>query len=168
MVDSELLLRWFRGRENVVAVANDRGGLSPQLLERPLIPSDLEETHLNSSGTCLGYYLLRTDDHVHVSCVDLDGKNGRDSDWREKAVAVYTLLDQADLNPVCEISASGQGCHVYLFFPEAVPAWLPRVFFQRVAEKLETTFAEIFPRQDSLRNPDSRVGRWGSLAYVSC
>jgi hypothetical protein len=149
---AEQLLKRFRGRADVVAVANGTGFAPHQLEEgQCLKPSWLESNHL-SGKRCLGFYLMTPDDKVHCSCVDIDNKESQpDPAWRAKAEQVYYYLASAGLSPLVEISQSGAAAHVWLFFDTALDAWLVRGFWKVVAKRLETSFAEIYPRQDQLK-----------------
>lgn len=150
MSTSEIILKYFRGRADHVAVADDGKTFRPVKLNDPLKPEWLESEHLGGKR-CLGFYLMQEDNRVWCSCVDFDSKpENPDPLWRDKAEAVYYFLANVGLSPVVEISQSGSAAHVWLFFSEATEAWIVRAFWQAVSVKLDVPFVEIYPRQDRL------------------
>src|SRR5690606_11347519 len=80
------------------------------------------------------------------SCADFDNKPDRpDPDWLSKASQVYYGLIELGLQPVFEISQSGQAAHVWIFFDEPTDAWIPRAFWKALAERLGTPIREVYP-----------------------
>jgi superfamily II DNA or RNA helicase len=72
--------------------------------------------HLAGEHT-LGLYPLLENDHCFLLAVDFD-----EEDWREDAQALLRSCRELEVPAVLEISRSGQGAHVWVFFEEAVPA----------------------------------------------
>lgn len=146
---ARLLLNAFRGREDHVAVANEKG-FAPQKLPSPMKPEWLQTRHLGKEK-CLGFYLMTPESKVWCSCVDFDNKpTSPDPDWQGKVSTVALWLIKAGLCPLAEISASGNGAHVWLFFEEPTPAWMVRGFWRVVEKQTGVPFREIYPRQDQL------------------
>ena len=154
---AELLLKRFRGRADYVAVPNGEG-FKPQKLTKPLQPAWIEDRHL--SGTeCWGFYLMQPDSRVYCSCVDFDNKpESPDAEWQSKAEKLYLLLQNLGFSSVVEISQSGRAAHVWVFFQEAIDAWIPRAFWRALEGHLGFAFKEIYPRQDLLapKQPDGK------------
>lgn len=149
MTLAERILCLFRGREDHVAVATDKG-FEPKPLTGPLKARWLESEHL-SQKRCLGFYVLTAASQCHCSCVDYDNKAEHpDPAWRTKTESMYYALTQLGLTPLVEVSQSGQAAHVWLFFAEAVPAWLARQFWAAVAKEAQVPLVEVYPRQDAL------------------
>ena len=146
---TEEILNYFKGRED--HCARQEVGQSFRPLERPITDGDFRQVHLYGDA-CFGFYLMREDNTVYCTCVDFDNHDDHpDPDWRKKADATFFFLQQQGYEPVMELSQSGKGAHVWLFFEEPVPAWLTRKFWKSVALKVGITFKEIYPRQDVLR-----------------
>ena len=147
-MDSNEIIKWFHGRSDYVAMASGKAFIPYELKEPPLTPETLEELHL-SQKTCLGFYLMTPDNEVYCSCLDFDD-HGEDPEWRAKATSYYYLLVERGLNPVMEVSSSGSGAHLWLCFPEPVPAVQARSFWKAVSEHVGIPIKEIYPRQDVL------------------
>jgi replicative DNA helicase len=144
-----LLLSYFRGREDHVAVASGPA-FRPHPLPRPLPPEWLAARHL-AGEVCLGFYLMDPRSRVWCSCVDFDDHPDHpDPAWRDKAAALHLWLVKAGLAPLAEVSASGRGAHVWLFFDEPVEAWLVRAWWALAAGKAGVPLREVYPRQDEL------------------
>lgn len=166
---AELILSNFRGRKDVIAVGKG-AGFEPFEHAAGIQPEWLEERHL-SGQQCLGFYLLTPQSECFCTCVDFDNKpESPDPLWKEKAEQVYFKLCSAYLSPVVEISQSGNAAHVWLFFEDATPAWIPRAFWRALAASLGTTFREFYPRQDRLSGKGVgnlvRYPLWGKSHFV--
>lgn len=146
---AQQILDLFRGRPDILAVADDKG-FHPQTLETPIKPSWIRKEHLGGNR-CLGFYLMDEQSCVCCSAVDFDNKpDNPDPEWQEKAEGVYYELTQLGLVPIVEISQSGHAAHVWLFFDEPVDAWLVRQFWAAIEESSNVDFVEVYPRQDAL------------------
>ena len=138
-----LLLRYFRGREDAAAVQNGKA-FNPQPLNGQVTLNDLIDRHLQGDR-CAGFYLMMLDNKVWCAAVDFDNKPKRpDPLWRDKAEATYHELCRLGLSPLLEVSQSGEAAHVWLFFDEPVPAWIVRKFLTGVSGKMESKFEESF------------------------
>jgi replicative DNA helicase len=143
---AEVMQQYFRGRQDYVAIQSPAGTFSPSTQH---VSDELMQSHLNGE-MCLGFYLLDTDSNCYCTCVDFDD-HGKDSDWRTKAESVYYAVSQMGLRPLMEISNSGSGAHLWLFFDGPTPAWIPRAFWAGVSSKLDIPLPEVYPRQDVLK-----------------
>lgn len=150
MVVAEVMLSLFIGRADYTAVEHLADGKSAFHPE-PVAPSvEAIERHL-SGEKCIGFYLLDSDSKVRCSCADLDSKPERpDPDVRDKAERLYFELVNVGCSPLVEISQSGQGVHVWLFFSEPVDAWLVRAWWRGISERTGIAIPEVYPRQDRL------------------
>ncbi|AOJ02667.1 hypothetical protein WS70_13200 [Burkholderia mayonis] len=72
--------------------------------------------HLAGRHT-IGVYPLLADDTCHFLAVDFD-----DADWREDAQAFRSSCTELGVPAALEISRSGNGAHIWIFFRSAVPA----------------------------------------------
>lgn len=153
---ASLLLQCFRGREDTLAVQSGNVFL-PEKLSAPLTKERFAVEHL-CGDRCLGFYVIREDDHVLASAPDLDNHGGEDPEWRNKSEAVYYELTKLGLSPVVEVSQSGEGSHVWLLFGEPVPAWLVGRFWRVIESVSGVDFREINPKQDSRHSTDKGLG----------
>lgn len=148
MTLEDLITKRFRGRPDHVAVWKGE-----HFEPRPvgaITPALIREKHL-AGEQCLGFYLLDTQGRCWCSCVDFDNKPERpDPEWRDKAQQLYVALVHCQLSPLVELSQSGNGCHVWLFFDQPTPAWVPRAWWRSLLHRIEMAVPEIYPRQDDL------------------
>jgi len=85
---------------------------------RLLIPlsDQIVYDHLAGRHT-IGVYPLQADDTCHFLAVDFD-----EADWREDAQAFRSSCNELNVPAALEISRSGNGAHIWIFFQSAVPA----------------------------------------------
>ncbi|MBM4311105.1 MAG: DEAD/DEAH box helicase [Deltaproteobacteria bacterium] len=108
--------------------------------------------HLSGKQT-IGVYPLLTDDTCWFLAVDFD-----EAEWREDAGAFMQSCRELGVPAALEISRSGQGAHVWLFFTEAVPAREARRLGAAIISHTCTrtrqlslaSYDRFFPNQDSL------------------
>src|SRR5262245_52674913 len=118
---AEQLLRLYHGRDEHVAVAH-ADGFRPESLPDPLTPDRVAEEHLGGQR-CLAIYLMLPGNKVRCSCLDLDDKSHNpDRRWKAKTRKVYRLLSEHGLSALVEISQSGSGAHIWLFFTRSISA----------------------------------------------
>lgn len=72
--------------------------------------------HLAGDHT-IGLYPLLENDHCHLLAVDFD-----EQDWRDDARGFLRSCRELAVPAALEISRSGEGAHVWVFFEEAVSA----------------------------------------------
>lgn len=166
---AEDILTFFRGREDNCAI-QEKNSNQFRRIEHGITTDDYICKHL--AGTvCFGFYLLLPDNTVHCSCVDFDNhEDSPDPDWRDKAEKTYFMLSELGYSPLLEISSSGNGAHVWLFFEQPVPSWLIRKFWKAVDSKLKIGYREIYPRQDTLKGKGVgsliRLPYWNKSKFV--
>lgn len=168
----------FRGRDDVYALrwqsnSSGRSGYAPAcanewrpgICEKPriscrdcnhreLLPlSDAAiYGHLAGDHT-IGLYPLLDNDHCHLLAVDFD-----EQDWRDDARAFLRSCRELAVPAALEISRSGDGAHVWVFFEEAVPAREARQLGAalishtcQASRQLElSSYDRLFPNQDSM------------------
>lgn len=140
------ILSLFRGRHDYVAVGAD-GAFSPAN-EAPT--ETLVDRHLAGEES-FGFYVMMADSRIVCTCVDFDNKPDHpDAEFESKAIALYSALRGFSLCPLLERSQSGSGYHVWLFFTDAVPAYMVRAWWRGVERRLNVKFKEVYPRQDKL------------------
>ena len=173
-----LFRRLFRGRDDVYALrwqsnSNGRSGYAPAcanewrpgICEKPriscrdcnhreLLPlSDAAiYSHLAGDHT-IGLYPLLDNDHCHLLAVDFD-----EQDWRDDARAFLRTCRELAVPAALEISRSGEGAHVWVFFEEAVPAREARQLGAALishtcaaSRQLRlSSYDRLFPNQDTM------------------
>ena len=122
--------------------------------ERQLLPltDEVIYDHLAGKHT-IGIYPLLSDDHCHFLAVDFDK-----ADWREDALSFMQSCGELSLPSALEISRSGNGAHVWIFFAEAVPAkdarQLGAILISHTCTRIRqlslTSYDRLFPNQDSM------------------
>lgn len=108
--------------------------------------------HLKGKITA-GVYPLLLDDKCHFLAIDFD-----DADWREDARAVLQTCSENALPAALEISRSGEGAHLWLFFAKAMPARDARrlgtalisATCARTRQLKLDSYDRLFPNQDSM------------------
>ena len=173
----QLFRRLFRGREDIYPVRwlNKAGkpGYSPLCANKwkpgvcklPVtkcsacshslyapVTDDIIRQHLRGEITA-GVFPLLVDNRCHFLAIDFD-----DADWREDARAVLqTCLDNA-LPAALEISRSGEGAHLWLFFANATLARDARRLGEalisatcaRTRQLALKSYDRLFPNQDTM------------------
>ncbi len=108
--------------------------------------------HLAGDHT-IGAYPLLTDDTCHFLAVDFD-----DADWREDALAFVQSGRELSVPAALEISRSGNGAHVWIFFDRRVSARDARRLgtaiishtCARTRQLKLTSYDRLFPNQDTM------------------
>ncbi len=101
----------------------------------------------------LGVYPLLRDETCFFLAIDLEKRN-----WHKDAKAVLDTCRRLDLPAALERARNGTGCHVWLFFKEAIPAVLARKLGSHIlTESMERqpdlgleSYDRLFPNQDAL------------------
>jgi superfamily II DNA or RNA helicase len=172
-----LFRRLFRGREDVYPQrwesAKGTSGWSPacsnewrpgvchkprvkcgdcQQRQLLAVTDQLIYDHLAGKRT-IGVYPLLTDDSCRFLAADLD-----EADWREDAKAVMQSCRALGIPAALEISRSGNGAHVWIFFAEPVPAREARQLgaalishtCERTRQLSLASYDRLFPNQDTM------------------
>jgi len=173
-----LFRRLFRGRDDVYALrwqsrSGGRSGYAPAcanewqpgVCEKPriscrdchhrkLLPLTDAAIYGHLAGEhTLGLYPLLEDDTCHLLAVDFD-----EQDWREDARAFLRSCRELAVPAALEISRSGEGAHVWVFFEDAVPAREARQLGAalishtcQASRQLQlSSYDRLFPNQDSM------------------
>lgn len=156
-----LFMGYFSGRTDVYALAWNNGekkGWSPASFGRynrenpslkPLTAEVIEQHLRRDNSTHVGLYPLCSDDTCRLLACDFDG-----DDFKQAATAYAARCREHGLHPLIEISRSGNGAHVWLFFSESVPASLARavgigLLAAASPAKMFISFDRFFPSQDT-------------------
>ncbi len=185
----QLFMEIFTGRRDVYArrwEKNDKSGYSPayqfswpEFLEhkknggtmasftnKTTLPMTMEaiRSHLDGKDS-LGVYPLKTDGNCHLIVVDFDK-----STWRVDAPAFFTKTQTYGLSPSLEISRSGNGAHVWIFFTDWYPAVKARTIIKTILDQTfefstqeENSYDRMFPNQDFLE--DGGLGNLVALPF---
>lgn len=172
-----LFRRLFRGRSDVYALrwASTKGksGYAPacanewrpgvchkpkikcaDCAHRQLLPLTDSVIFDHLAGKCtVGVFPLLTDGGCHFLAVDFDG-----ADWREDARGFLGACTELEIPAALEISRSGDGAHVWIFFDEAVPARAARQLgaalishtCTRTRQLALSSYDRLFPNQDTM------------------
>ncbi len=108
--------------------------------------------HLAGQYT-IGIYPLMLNDTCFFLAVDFDA-----ADWGEDARAFVQACKETEVPTALEISRSGKGAHVWIFFSEAVPARdarrLGEVLISQTCSRTRqlalSSYDRLFPNQDTL------------------
>ncbi len=173
-----LFRRLFRGRTDVYPIrweskTTGKAGYAPAcanewragVCEKPrikcgdcsnrlLIPlSDAVVYDHLAGGHTVGVYPLLEDDTCYFLAVDFD-----EADWRDDARAFMQSCDELGVPAALEISRSGQGAHVWVFFASRVSARDARRLgtaiishtCTRTRQLRLTSYDRLFPNQDTM------------------
>jgi len=172
-----LFRKLFKGREDVYSVRweskNGRSGYSPAcdnewlsgVCEKPrikcgdcnnrkLLSISNDDIYLHLAGKkTIGAYALLSDETCWFLAADFDGKH-----WQEDALAFAKTARKHGIDAAMEISRSGDGAHVWIFFNQPVAATIAR----RLGSALITltcddehmlhlkSYDRLFPNQDTM------------------
>lgn len=153
-----LYQKLFRGRQDVFAlrwIGAGKAGYSPAKSSKgQLLPltKDVLYDHLSGKLT-VGIYPMFPDNSCFFLAFDFDKK-----DWKEDVISFIQVTRNYQLHTLVEISQSGQGCHIWLFFSERVPATLARKLGGKLLKEAAflrqktslSSFDRMFPTQDVL------------------
>jgi superfamily II DNA or RNA helicase len=114
----------------------------------------------------VGLYPMLPDDTCQLLAVDFDA-----STWADDAAAYCAACAEAGVPAAAEISRSGNGAHVWIFFTAPVPAATARALGAALLRNAIATRAELtldsydrfFPAQDYLPTRAKGPYRFGSL-----
>lgn len=136
--------------------------MTPMVMERHLRGPEED----GSSEFHVGLYPLRVDDRCKLLVCDFDGRT-----WRDDAAAYAQVCMEAGMQRIAEISRSGDGAHVWVFFDEWLPAATARkagmVLLRRAMQESEglslESYDRFFPAQDVLPTQSPGRMRLGNL-----
>ncbi|WP_417616573.1 TOTE conflict system archaeo-eukaryotic primase domain-containing protein [Oceanisphaera sp.] len=119
---------------------------------RKFKPLDNKVLYAHLSGKLVaGLYPLLPNNLCHLLAVDFDK-----ADWAADVKALAQACHQEEVPYALEISRSGAGAHLWVFFSEPVPAWSARAFgFKLIDKAMELhpglsfdSYDRLFPNQD--------------------
>lgn len=118
-----------------------------------------------------GIYPLLEGDLCRLLVCDFD-----DADWKRDATAYVAACSNAGVNVLAEISRSGQGAHVWMFFESPMPAAIARAAGAALLKRAMNASPEMgfesydrfFPAQDTLPRQSAGRARLGNLIALPC
>ena len=167
----------FKGRDDVFALRwegkDGKTGYSPacanlwhkELCKKPqikcanccnkkyrMLTDDEIYKHLTGKQT-IGIYPLQKDETCYFLAADFDNET-----WKQDSTAFYNTCTKHGILPALEISRSGKGAHVWMFFEKAIPARKARELGSGlIAETMDvcrtlgfTSYDRLFPNQDTM------------------
>jgi superfamily II DNA or RNA helicase len=155
----QIFKKFFRGRTDVFAVrwetSDGKKGYSPAKdgNDQYLALNDqVLYNHLIGKQT-IGIYPLLRDETCWFLAVDFDKNN-----WQKDALAFLKTCQELNVPACMERSRSGNGCHLWIFFEQAIPAAVARklghLLLSRTIENNHEvgmkSFDRFFPNQDTL------------------
>lgn len=107
----------------------------------------------NGKEAFYGIYPITKKNAVYFLAFDFDKK-----DWQQSGLALFKTTKKLGLTPLIELSQSGNGCHIWFFFAEAIQAKLVRQFGAALLkytmmdqpEMSFESYDRMFPNQDEL------------------
>ncbi len=116
------------------------------------LTDDVVYKHLSGKIT-VGVYPLLQDDTCYFLALDFDKKN-----WKEDVSRLINTCNQVNIPYAIERSRSGNGCHIWFLFDQAIPATLARKLGDFLLEKTIVenklvgldSYDRMFPTQDCL------------------
>lgn len=140
-------MRLFRGRTDAFGT-----GRGQWIKETPI---ELRyNQHLKGIGPGLGIAPLLDDGTVWFAAIDLDEPDFEAARELQKFLSFGTTW--------IERSRSGNA-HVWAFFAEPIPAWIPRGIMREAIAAIGKPAVEIFPKQNALR--EGMLGNYINLPY---
>ncbi|MCH4163726.1 MAG: DEAD/DEAH box helicase [Lentilactobacillus diolivorans] len=119
----------------------------------PLTDTALKE-HLTGKQF-LGFYPMLPDNTTKYLVIDIDGHH-QGNHWQEITTSICKICEQHHLPALTELSQSGHGCHLWIFFQELVPASKARQLGDTLLKATMavnpnlsfSAFDRMFPSQD--------------------
>lgn len=166
----------FKGRQDLCAQRwenSNKSGYSPVCLNRwdktkcnlpkikcnvcnnrdlKAIDSNVIYDHLSGKIT-IGVYPILSNDKCNFLAIDFDKKK-----WKKDIIAIYSTCTKLEIPASIEISRSGNGAHLWIFFSEEIPAIDARKLGNHIiSETMKTgdfldldSYDRMFPNQDYL------------------
>lgn len=121
------------------------------------LTDDVIKRHLTINQLAIGLYPINIDNTTKFLAFDVDGHHV-DQPWKELTKSILNVCHKYQLKPLVELSQSGKGCHLWLFFAEPIKARKARELGDALLKEAQaldsripfTAFDRLFPAQDQL------------------
>jgi len=133
-----------------------RGGTIKDFENKKLMPltDEILLNHFLGKET-IGIYPILTDNTSYFIVADFDEAN-----WKTDSQKFVGECMNLNLKAYTEISRSGNGAHVWIFFEEKYPCWKSRAILLEIIRKVfgysefakEVSFDRLFPNQDTIND----------------
>ncbi|BAU95917.1 helicase [Corynebacterium suranareeae] len=177
-----LFMQRFSGRTDVYArrwtsrktgksgwsPATRQGFYSKDATPKDYLPFTAEtvNAHLRRGGEHVGLYVMLPNDTCKLLACDFD-----DGTWKEDALAFVAACREHCIDALAEISRSGEGAHVWIFFDAPISAMLARRLgfsmlrhAMRVRPDMDmSSYDRFFPAQDTIASRANGSSRLGNL-----
>jgi len=131
-----------------------RGGTIRDFKNKKLLPftDEILLNHLLGKET-IGVYPILKDNTSYFIVADFD-----EADWKNDSQKFIKECENTELKAYTEISRSGNGAHVWIFFEENYPCWKSRAILLELIRRVfnhseftkEVSFDRLFPNQDTI------------------
>jgi len=139
----------------------------PNRVLMPLVEKDIYNHLAGKDLYCrdvVGVYPMLKDETCNFLCIDFDEDN-----FKQDASAFMNVCDELDVPAYIELSRSGNGAHVWIFFSEPVSTRLARKLgtglltraMENRADLSFKSYDRLFPNQDTMPN-----GGFGNLIVL--
>jgi len=153
------------GNEWAVGICDKRKYKCSVCPNRSLMPLTDRDIFSHLSGKdelcrdVVGIYPMLKDETCRFTAIDFDG-----SSFREDIAAIVKICEQYEIPAYTEISRSGNGAHLWIFFEEPIPVSAARKLASGLLTKAMesatgisfSSYDRIFPNQDTM--PDGGFG----------
>ena len=139
-----------------------RGGTIKDFKDKTLLPltDSVLLNHLLGKETA-GVYPILEDNTSYFIAADFD-----EAEWKSDSKKLVDKCAELGIKAYTEISRSGNGCHVWIFFDSTYPCWKSRAILLELIRKIfgysefakEISFDRLFPNQDTITD-----GGFGNL-----
>jgi hypothetical protein len=117
-----------------------------------LLTDEILLNHLLGKAT-IGIYPILKDNTSYFIVADFD-----EADWKNDSQKFIEECEKTGLKAYTEISRSGNGAHVWVFFEENYPCWKSRSILLELVRRIfnysefikEVSFDRLFPNQDTV------------------
>ncbi|MFC2823666.1 MAG: DEAD/DEAH box helicase family protein [Lacticaseibacillus rhamnosus] len=130
----------------------------PSLKVHYPLTDDIIRRHLDTkTDFAIGLYPLDAANKTKFLALDVDGHQATQL-WQALTTSIVKVCRQNGLSPLIELSQSGHGCHVWLFFDEPIAATDARKLGDALLKATQaidprlpfSAFDRLFPAQDQL------------------
>ncbi|GAX05023.1 type III restriction protein, res subunit [Secundilactobacillus pentosiphilus] len=122
------------------------------------LTDDVIRKHLSRhDSSAIGLYPLTKENTTPFLAIDIDGHH-ENQPWKQLAQSITKVCTKYDISHLIELSQSGVGCHIWLFFDRPISATKARHFGDAILQATQaieprlpfSAFDRMFPSQDRI------------------